>query len=102
MKEQTGKEIELLLSIIPSYEPQRHMNIATMLNIVVRGMLNLFLMMVGMAHRRKQHIQNGVYATIKVILLVIYSLIPCLNILFLIRLELMRNYMLCFFNMIKC
>jgi len=91
------KRDELLLSIILSYEPQRHMNIITMLNIVVRGMLNLFLMMVGITHRRKQHIRNGICATIKVILLVLLE-----NILFLIRLELMRNYMLCFCNMIKC
>jgi len=78
MKERTGKEIELLLSIIPSYEPQRHMNIATMVNIVEGGTLNLFFMTVGMAHHHQQHIRNGICATIKVTHLAIYLLIHCL------------------------
>jgi hypothetical protein len=54
------------------------MNIATLLNIVEGGTLNLFLKMVGMADHHQQHIQNKICATIKVTLLAIYLLILCL------------------------
>jgi len=80
-------------AIIEHYSRQRAATPCEYLHdakFVIRGMLNLFLMMVGMVHRHKQHIRSGICATIKVILLVIYLLIPCLNILFLIMLELMR------------